>query len=94
MEDILGTIGKEESTNGDETKASKNNETDVNIFVKFGKLFKFGNEDKSKYRWKEFPWEETIIKNDVIKKWDCVDMKVVNQLHANFDTELGKFADE
>ena len=32
-----------------------------------------------------------MIETNVIKKWNAVDMKYVNTLHANFDTETGKF---
>lgn len=41
--------------------------------------------------WQEFPWEQVIVKTDIILKWKKVDMKKINRLHANFDLDTGKF---
>jgi hypothetical protein len=41
--------------------------------------------------WQEFPWEQIIIKTDIIKKWSKVDVKYVNLLHANYDLETQTF---
>ena len=41
--------------------------------------------------WKEFPWEDIIIKTDVIKKWSKVDVRKIQELHTNFDPETAKF---
>ena len=43
--------------------------------------------------WEEFPWERYLVKEDIIYKWRSVDMKVINNLHCNFDAEQGKFVD-
>ena len=41
--------------------------------------------------WEEFPWEKYLIKEDIIKKWKQVDMKIINNLHSNFDVDQGEF---
>jgi hypothetical protein len=70
MEDILGEVTRDESSKDEEQKVNNKNKDDVNIFVRFGNLFKFGADDEKLKKWKEFPWEDTIIKTDVIKKWE------------------------
>ena len=45
------------------------------------------------FEWEEFPWEKYLVKEDIIYKWRQVDMKVINNLHCNFDAEQGKFVD-
>lgn len=42
-------------------------------------------------KWQELPWEDLIIKTNIITKWKDVDVKHINYLHANFNTESGKF---
>ena len=32
-----------------------------------------------------------MVEEDIIKKWIKVDMKVINNLHANFDPDTGEF---
>lgn len=53
-------------------------------------MFGVTKSKESDKEWKEFPWEEIIVKNDIKKKWN-VDMREIYHLHANFDTETGKF---
>ena len=70
-----------------ETEENKDEST---IFSRISSVFSFPKSEEEN-KWKEFPWEQIIIKTDVIKKWSKVDTKYINQLHANFDTETGKF---
>ena len=70
----------EEESKGDESPSWMKRISQ--IFVK--------SEEENK--WKEFPWEDIMIKTDVIKKWSKVDMKYINHLHTNFDIETGKFS--
>lgn len=39
--------------------------------------------------WEEFPWAKYLIKEDIIRKWKQVDMRLVNNLLKNFDIEEG-----
>jgi hypothetical protein len=41
--------------------------------------------------WEEFPWRKYLVEDDIIKKWGAVDMKVINNLHSNFDIDKGEF---
>jgi len=41
--------------------------------------------------WEEFPWKKYLVEEDIIKKWHKVDMKVINNLHSNFDPDTGEF---
>jgi hypothetical protein len=41
--------------------------------------------------WNEFPWERLLVKENIISRWQSVDMKHINLLHRNFDVEKGEF---
>ena len=45
----------------------------VGIVDRLSSLFTFGN--KTDEEWKEFPWEDIIVKQDIRKKWPNVDMR-------------------
>ena len=83
--------GYESATPGRENeKEETKDDESSSILSRISGIFSFSkSEDDNK--WQEFPWEKIIIKTDVIKKWSKVDTKYINQLHANFDTESGKF---
>ena len=44
--------------------------------------------------WQEFPWDTIILKQDPIEKWASVDMRAINKLHSQFDTETGRFIED
>lgn len=46
-----------------------------------------GAPEETTPEWEEFPWERYLIKEDIIKKWKQVDMKLINNLHSNFDVD-------
>ena len=41
--------------------------------------------------WEEFPWKKYLVEEDIIVKWKAVDMKVIHNLHSNFDIDKGEF---
>ena len=50
MEDILGTVTKDESARGDDLKNNKKTQ-EANNFQRFGNLFKFGADDDKDKKW-------------------------------------------
>ena len=86
MVDILGSVLH---TNNDSTIVEE--EKKESLVARISSIFTFTQKEEQQDIWQEFPWEKIMIETDIIKKWSAVDMKYVNQLHANFDTESGKF---
>jgi hypothetical protein len=91
MEDILGSIvsaTEEAGTDGD----ANNQQSQTSLFSNIANFFKkTKDEGGSEPVWQEFPWEQVIVKTDIILKWKKVDMKKIHKLHANFDLDTGKF---
>jgi hypothetical protein len=62
------------------------------LFGGFGTMLGFGvtpgaDTTPGQPDWEEFPWERYLVKEDIIKKWKQVDMRVINNLHSNFDVD-------
>ena len=103
MEEFTGSvISMSSQRNKEESKENEdpNNtapEDPPGFLERITSFFSFGSnkneEDKNDEldKWEEFPWEDIMIKTDVIKKWDKVDMRYIQYLHANFDIETAKF---
>ena len=103
MEEFTGSVSSLSSQrNKEESKENEdpNNTTPEDppgFLQRITNFFNFGSnkneEDKNEDgdKWEEFPWEDIMIKTDVIKKWDQVDMRYIQYLHANFDIETAKF---
>lgn len=89
MEDILGSIvSGQEETEGN----AKDVVAQTSLFSNIANFFKKNKEDSDNEPiWQEFPWEQVIVKTDIIQKWKKVDMKKIHRLHANFDLDTGKF---
>ena len=63
----------------------------ITSFFNFGGSKNEGDKDEDGEQWVEFPWEDIMVNTNVIKKWQKVDMRYIQYLHANFDTETAKF---
>lgn len=71
----------------------------MSFFEGIGNIFGFGKKTEARLDelenkhipWEEFPWNKFLIEEDIIKKWEKVDMKHINHLLANFDIEQAKF---
>ena len=90
MEDILGSIvsGQEEGEN----HTSSNQTQQTSLFSNIANFFKKSKDEADREPvWQEFPWEQVIVKTDIIQKWKKVDIKKINRLHANFDLDTAKF---
>ena len=84
LDDIMSTPAHRSEENEEESKEDESE----SWMKRISQIFKPSEEEN---KWKEFPWEDIMVKTNVIKKWSKVDMKYINQLHTNFDTETGKF---
>ena len=91
MEDILGSIvSGQEETEGNVPANTVAAQT--SLFSNIANFFKKSKDDgEHEPVWQEFPWEQVIVKTDIIQKWKKVDMKKIHRLHANFDLDTGKF---
>lgn len=88
MEDILGSIVSGQEEEGQ----NANHVSQTSLFSNIANFFKKSKDDGEREPvWQEFPWEQVIVKTDIIQKWKKVDMKKINRLHANFDLDTGKF---
>ena len=89
MEDILGSIVS--GTDADE-ESQQAVQAHTSLFSNIANFFKKSKDEGEREPvWQEFPWEQVIVKTDIIQKWKKVDMKKINRLHANFDLDTGKF---
>lgn len=90
MEDILGSIvSGQEETEGNVNTAVV---AQTSLFSNIANFFKKSKDEGEREPvWQEFPWEQVIVKTDIIQKWKKVDMKKIHRLHANFDLDTGKF---
>ena len=88
MVDILGSIHVNDTEHSNEMK--KEMQPEEGLLSRVSKYLKFGKQDEPE-KWQEFPWEQIMIKTNVIKKWEAVDMKQIYNMHANFDIESGRF---
>ena len=79
MEDILGSIvsANEDGADGE----GNNHQSQTSLFSNIANFFKKSKDDGgSEPVWQEFPWEQVIVKTDVILKWKKVDMKKVKKV--------------
>ena len=87
----MGSIvsaNEEAAADGD----ANNHQSQTSLFSNIANFFKKSKDDGANEPvWQEFPWEQVIVKTDIILKWKKVDMKKINRLHANFDLDTGKF---
>ena len=79
-----GTKKKEEETPGGPTPG---------FFGNIGTLLGLTNSETpgEPFKWKEFPWERYMVKEDIINKWKKVDVGEINNLLRNFDAETKEF---
>jgi hypothetical protein len=54
-------------------------------------LLSFQSKRSDSKEWQEFPWEQIMVKTNVIKKWHMVDMQAIRDLHNNFNIDTAKF---
>jgi hypothetical protein len=94
MVEILGSMVNQDSEQS-ENDGSQNNGSLMQggLFSKLSSVFGIGNKSAVTFppSWTEFPWDDILVKTDVIKKWKAVDMKHVNLLLTGFDPESAKF---
>ena len=90
MEDYVGSViysDRELATILDSrmSDASNVDSQASSFFANIRNLFTFKNSNKpvepEPAKWEEFPWENIIVKTDIIKKWADVDMKKIRDLH-------------
>lgn len=89
MQDILGSIcSNQEELDTFNTSSQQN----TSLFSNIANFFRKPKDESEKDgAWQEFPWEQVIVKTDIIAKWKKVDMKKIHKLHANFDLDTAKF---
>lgn len=79
MESILGSVVNQSELSEDYNQ--KQNNSNQGFFGKLSNVFGFGRSDQattSQIKWQELPWEDLIVKTNVITKWKDVDMKHIN----------------
>ena len=79
MESILGSVVNHSELSEDLTQRQAS--SNQGFFNKLSNVLGFGRWDtnrENQIKWQELPWEDIIVKTNVITKWKDVDMKQIN----------------